>query len=122
MIVLSLGLGSAFFTGCDRSPRTVSVTVEDYRFTPDRIHVKATTPLLLSVYNAGREEHEFASPILGYGANRSINASDGGSRSLPISLRPGQSLTVLVAPPPGTYLYVCPRKGHHGMSGIIIVE
>jgi hypothetical protein len=49
--------------------QTVSINAEDFRFTPDLVRVRASAPLTLSVYNAGREVHEFDSPILMYAAN-----------------------------------------------------
>ena len=39
-----------------------------------------------------------------------------------IVIRPGQSLRVVMAPPAGTYLYICRRKGHANMTGTLIVE
>jgi plastocyanin len=37
-------------------------------------------------------------------------------------IRPGQSLQVIMAPPAGTYIYICRRKGHANMTGTLIVE
>ena len=108
--------------GCDQS-QTVSITTEDFRFTPDLVRVKASAPVALSVYNAGREVHEFDSPILIYAANASLRkdmTGEGGSAGLLI--QPGQKLDLLMAPPPGTYLYICRRKGHANMTGTLIVE
>ena len=39
-----------------------------------------------------------------------------------ILIRPGQSLQIVMAPPAGTYLYICRRKGHANMTGTLIVE
>ena len=39
-----------------------------------------------------------------------------------IVIRPGQSLQITMAPPAGTYLYICRRKGHANMTGTLIVE
>lgn len=108
--------------GCDQS-QTVSLIAEDFRFTPDLVRVKASAPVALSVYNAGREVHEFDSPILIYAAKappRKETTGEGGSAGLLI--QPGQKLELLMAPPPGTYLYICRRKGHANMTGTLIVE
>ncbi|ALA58623.1 cupredoxin domain-containing protein [Nitrospira moscoviensis] len=103
---------------CDRT-HSVSLTAEDFRFVPDVIRVASSAPLTLSVYNAGREIHEFDSPVLIYAATprRTDKAESAG-----ILLKPGQSLELVMAPPPGTYLYICRRKGHANMTGTLIVE
>ena len=103
--------------------QTVSLTAEDFRFTPDLVRVRASAPLTLSVYNAGREVHEFDSPILMYAAKTSLPKETPESASTTgILIRPGQSLRVVMAPPAGTYLYICRRKGHANMTGTLIVE
>ena len=64
-----VGLVFAAILACAGSMQTVSITAEDFRFTPDHVRVRASAPLTLSVYNACREVHEFDSPILMYAAN-----------------------------------------------------
>jgi plastocyanin len=119
--VLAL-LAIALFA-CDGSMQTVSINAEDFRFTPDLVRVRASAPLTLSVYNAGREVHEFDSPILMYAAKTSLPKETPESAGSPgILIRPGQSLQVVMAPPAGTYLYICRRKGHANMTGTLIVE
>jgi plastocyanin len=103
--------------------QSVSLTAEDFRFTPDLVRVRASAPLTLSVYNAGREVHEFDSPILMYAAKISLPKETSDSAGTPgIVIRPGQSLQITMAPPAGTYLYICRRKGHANMTGTLIVE
>jgi plastocyanin len=103
--------------------QTVSLTAEDFRYMPDLVRVRASAPLTLSVYNAGREVHEFDSPILMYAAKIAVPKDLPKSIGTPgIVIRPGQSLQVVMAPPAGTYLYVCRRKGHANMTGTLIVE
>jgi plastocyanin len=98
------------------------LVAEDFRFVPDYVQVKSS-PLVLSVYNAGRETHEFDSPILIYAAKTATTQLKTGSPgSLGIPIEPGQSLQIAVAPPPGTYLYICRRKGHANMTGTMLVE
>lgn len=106
---------------CDGPMQTVSLTTEDFRFVPDVVRVNASAPLLLSIYNAGREAHEFDSPLLMY-SEKSVPVRSSTSSGLGISLQPGDTLRLVVAPPPGTYLYICRRKGHANMTGTIIVE
>lgn len=117
-----LGFALAFLAACDGPMQTVSLTAEDFRFVPDLVRVKASSPLTLSVYNAGREEHEFDSPILMYAAKTPPTQTTTKSASPGIILPPGQSLRLVMAPPPGTYLYICRRKGHANMTGTLIVE
>jgi plastocyanin len=86
------------------------------------VRARASSPLTLSVYNAGREEHEFDSPILMYATRTASPQAITKSATPGIILPPGQSLQIIVAPPPGTYLYICRRKGHANMIGTLIVE
>jgi uncharacterized cupredoxin-like copper-binding protein len=106
---------------CDGT-QSVSLTAEDFRFTPAVVHVSAASPLTLSIYNAGREVHEFDSPLLVYApsAEAATHGKEAGANG--ILLNPGQSVRLAVAPPPGTYLYICRRKGHADMMGTLIVE
>ncbi len=118
-----LGLVFSTLLACDRSMQTVSIDAEDFRFTPDLVQVRASAPLTLTVYNAGREVHEFDSPILMYAAKTSLPQDTSKSAGTPgIEIRPGQSLRLVMAPPAGTYLYICRRKGHANMTGTLIVE
>jgi plastocyanin len=67
--------------------------------------------------------HECDSPILMYAVKTSLQKERPESASTPgIVIRPGQSLQVVMAPPAGTYLYICRRKGHANMTGTLIVE
>jgi plastocyanin len=105
---------------CDGAQR-VALTTEDFRFTPDVVRVKAA-PLILRVYNAGREVHEFDSPVLMYAPKAAKSKDASASDANGLVIRPGQSVEIAMAPPPGTYLYICRRKGHGNMTGTLIVE
>ena len=103
--------------------QTAYLTAEDFRFTPDLVRVLTSAPLTPSMYNTGREVHEFDSPILMYAVKTSLPKETHESTHTPgIVIRPGQSLRVVMAPPAGTYLYICRRKGHASMTGTLIVE
>jgi plastocyanin len=110
---------SSLVAACERTQQ-VSLTAEDFRFVPNLVRVTASLPITLSVYNAGRETHEFDSPILLYAAKTAIPPPK--SDSPGILLPPGQTIQIAMAPPPGTYLYICRRKGHANMTGTLIVE
>jgi uncharacterized cupredoxin-like copper-binding protein len=104
---------------CDGGPQNVTLTTQDYRFNRMLVHVEAGRPLALTLFNAGREIHEFASPLMLY-----VRQSDGASLqsdSVPVTLEPGRSVQLLMEAPAGTYLYWCNRKGHH-MSGTLIID
>jgi plastocyanin len=116
-VLLLYGLAIA----CDGPMQTVSLTTEDFRFIPDVVRVSASAPLSISIYNAGREIHEFDSPLLMYSTkSESVHFSQ--SSGSGIGLQPGETVRLVVAPPPGTYLYICRRKGHANMTGTIVVE
>jgi plastocyanin len=106
-------------SACDGRWQTVSLTTEDFRFMPDMVRVNGSAPLSITIYNAGRESHEFDSPMLMYRVEVSADSSK--SSGAGFRLQPGDTLRLVVAPPPGTYLYFCRRKGHANMTGTIIV-
>ena len=106
---------------CDGT-QAVSLTTEDFRFVPDLVRVNGSSPLALSVYNAGREIHEFDSPVLLYAAKTPSPEPTTRSAGSGMLIQPGESLHIIVAPPPGIYLYMCRRKGHADMTGTMIVE
>jgi plastocyanin len=106
---------------CSNSP-TVSLTAEDFRFVPDLVRVTASFPLTLIVYNAGREVHEFDSPILMYSARAPVSEAITKPASTGLILEPGKSVQLAMALPRGTYFYICRRKGHANMTGTLIVE
>lgn len=116
-----LALSLTSFVACSES-QTVSLTAEDFRFVPELVRVQASSPLTLTIYNAGREIHEFDSSILMYAAQTSSQKTSMTSTSPGIILEPGKSVQVVMAPPPGTYLYICRRKGHANMTGTLIVD
>lgn len=107
---------------CDGPMQPVSLVTEDFRFAPDLVRVTASVPLTLTVYNAGREIHEFDSPLLRYAGKTPSSEATSKSDRPGIILEPGKSLQLIMAPPPGTYLYICRRKGHANMTGTLIVE
>jgi uncharacterized cupredoxin-like copper-binding protein len=106
------------FVACDRT-HSISLIAEDFRFAPQLVRVSSASPLVLALYNAGREVHEFDSPVLMYAGNRSSAVS---MKEAGIVLEPGKSVQLIMAPPAGTYLSICRRKGHANMMGTLIVE
>jgi uncharacterized cupredoxin-like copper-binding protein len=106
---------------CDGGPQSITLTAQDNRFDPTFVHVEAGRPLTLMVFNAGREIHEFASPLMLYARQPTAHGASRQSDSESVTLEPGQSVQLLMEAPAGTYLYWCKRKGHH-MSGTMIIN
>ena len=118
-------LSAGYFFGVDdRSVRYHTVRAGlSYELTGGLAFVADAQATRSSVYNAGREVHEFDSPILTYAVETPPSrATEEPADSSPTILRPGQSLRIVLAPPPGTYLYSCRRKGHVNMTGTLIVD
>lgn len=118
LFLLFFLLVASTFVACDQT-QSVSLIAEDFRFTPQLVRVSSASPLILTLYNAGREVHEFDSSVLMYAGNRSSAVS---MKETGILLEPGKSVQLIMAPPAGTYLYICRRKGHGNMTGTLIVE
>jgi uncharacterized cupredoxin-like copper-binding protein len=120
MLILVVACSS----GCDGDAQSVRITAQDFRFAPDTIHLSSSRAVHLTVYNEGRESHEFQSPLF---ADRSAvieSLTIGGEPTEPGRLRiaPGRRLELVVHLSPGTYLFFCKVKGHSGMTGMFIVE
>ncbi|GKS60328.1 hypothetical protein YTPLAS18_38550 [Nitrospira sp.] len=108
---------------CDASTQSVFLTAEDYRFSPTLVRRSSGRPITLTVSNAGREVHEFASPLLAHARDLSADGrSPGKAAPAVVTLEPGRFVRFMVEAPVGTYLYWCRRKGHHNMSGTLIIE
>ena len=112
---------TALLASCNRA-ESISLTVEDFRFVPDLVRVTSSSPMMLTVYNAGRETHEFGSPVLAYVVTTRSSPADSTSKNSGVYLEPRESIRLTMAPPAGTYLYICRRKGHANMIGTLIVE
>jgi uncharacterized cupredoxin-like copper-binding protein len=111
-------------SGCDGDAQSVRITAQDFRFTPDTIHLTSSRPIHLTLYNEGREAHEFESPFF---ADRSAvieSLTIAGQPAEPGRLRiaPGRRLELVFRLSAGTYLFFCKVKGHSGMTGMFIVE
>lgn len=88
------------------------------------IHVAGNRPIEITLFNEGREIHEFQSPLL---SDRSVVIESvflNGEPTIPEHLRiaPGKRLNLRFRAQPGTYLFSCKVRGHSGMSGTLIVE
>jgi len=106
---------------CDWGPQSVTLTTLDYRFDPTLVYMEAGRPFTLTVFNAGREIHEFASPLMLYARESPARGASQQSNSESVTVEPGRSVQLLMEAPVGTYLYWCKRKGHD-MSGTLIID
>ena len=102
----------------------VTITAEDFRFTPRQVVVPADRPLTLVIRNQGRERHVFHSPrLFGDGKISFITSPTGTERPADtVILKPGNTITVSMELSIGTYPFRCWMKGHVGMEGTIIVQ
>ena len=104
---------------CDRGMLEIYVAAQDFRFTPNEIHLAAQRPARLTIRNEGRERHEFASPLVNLAAHDAVRTD---TDRAGITILPGQSFALQFTPEAGTYEIRCLIKGHAGMRGIIVVE
>lgn len=102
----------------------VTITAEEFRFTPQQIQWSVGLPLKLFIRNQGRERHVFHSPelfekgrALEWNAEREVV-----KQNHTIILEPGQSFELIVELVPGLYPFRCWIKGHSGMEGVILVN
>lgn len=105
---------------------TISVSLTNFKFTPNVITLKSGTTYTLHLVNNGGSAHDFAAPEFFKAstvapADKSKIDSDDGD----VDLDSGQSVDVTVTPnKPGTYKLVCTHFMHQtfGMTGQIVVQ
>ena len=85
-----------------------TVTSFDIYFEPKEVTIPANTDVTFTLPNDGAAAHDFSIDELG----------------IQVSLPPGETQTVVVNAPPGSYEYYCNVPGHKeaGMVGTLIVE
>ncbi len=116
--VVLAGQGSCEWSGSE----SITVTAEEFRFTPAQIQVRPYYPFTLILRNQGRERHVFQSPeLIGeqspYAESAaSLRVQPGGS----IILESGESIEMRLVLGPGLYPFRCLLKGHAGMEGAIV--
>lgn len=84
------------------------VTAFDIYFEPKEVTIPANTDVTFTLPNDGVSAHDFSIDELG----------------ISVALPPGETQTVVVNAPPGTYQYYCNVPGHKeaGMVGTLIAE
>lgn len=97
-----------------KSNGQVTIVLEDFRFTPNRIDAKVGVPILVRLTNSGTESHDLNFESIhmpGLGGVESI-------------LAPGETRTItLNFDQPGTHTFICTLPGHAaaGMTGAAYV-
>jgi uncharacterized cupredoxin-like copper-binding protein len=117
LATLALCLGAA---APDRV--TVSVTMIDYSFVPDRLTFKHGVPYRLHLENHGKETHEFTAPTF-FATAMIDNPSVLDRDRTEVVMQPGDVKDVFLTPEkPGTYDLRCADHDWYGMVGGITVE
>jgi uncharacterized cupredoxin-like copper-binding protein len=108
---------------------TVTVTMNEYSFSPSPIVLKEGVPTRLVLKNAGKEAHYFVAERFFRGiATRKVQGSDGEIKApffTAVEVYPGKMLEWFLVPArKGVYELLCTVKGHaeHGMKGKIEVR
>lgn len=96
-------------TGTPVNPSGPVIDLVDVAFNPRRFSIAANTPTVVTLVNQGAVVHNFTIDAL--------NVRSG-------NLQPGQSTTVTIDAPAGTYTYYCAIPGHRqaGMVGTLTVK
>jgi uncharacterized cupredoxin-like copper-binding protein len=91
------------------SSNGLEVTANDIYFDPKTLEGTANTDITISITNKGQAVHDFAIPDLNI---------------LSEMIQPGQTVTVTVNAPAGTYQYECTVPGHAaaGMVGMLTLK
>lgn len=124
LLCVAMVLFVAGSSGCDRDSQSVRIVAQDFRFRPDTIRLSSSRPIHLTLYNEGREFHEFDSALFTDRSAVIESLTVAGEPTEPGRLRiaPGRRLELLLRLSPGTYLFFCKVNGHAGMTGTFIVE
>jgi uncharacterized cupredoxin-like copper-binding protein len=108
---------------------TVTLTMNEYAFSPSPIALKAGVPTKLILRNEGKEHHYFvAEKFFRTIATRKVQGSDGEVKApafTAVEVYAGKTLEWFLVPTEkGTFDVVCTVKGHaeHGMKGTIEVR
>ena len=121
MVLYGAFLGLA---ACSSEYQEVKIVVEDFRFSPARVAVKAEQPVHLVVRSQSRELHRFQSALLSRPQVHVVWNDDEKPESLDrgFPLAPGERVELFLTMTPGVYHFRCPIKGHGGMKGMIVVQ
>lgn len=110
--------------------QTVSVTLNEYSYTPSELRFKTGVPYKLQIQNKGSSKHYFTSEEFFKGiATRKVQSNADGEIKAPyfsaLEVFPDRSLDLYFIPvKKGTYRLHCTITGHEakGMHGVIVIE
>jgi uncharacterized cupredoxin-like copper-binding protein len=116
---------AGFFAGTialGASPQTITLTMVEYKFDPERLTFDHDVPYRLHLENHGKETHELTAPT--FFATAQIDNPDALNRErTEIVMQPGEVKDVfLSAHKPGTYDLRCSDHDWAGMIGGITVK
>ncbi len=102
----------------DASTQILSITLGDYRFSPDQLTLEAGQPVLLELTNTDKlTPHNFTLKDQAGDLDIDVDVSAGATREV-----------ALMAEKPGTYTFYCSKKlpfmkshREHGMEGRLVV-
>jgi plastocyanin len=101
---------SASPTGCEAMPATggQTITMVDIAFQPKTLTIPANTDVMITLNNTGVTKHNFSIDQLG----------------ISVDVEPGQTGSVTINAPAGTYQFYCNVPGHKeaGMVGTLTVQ
>ena len=88
----------------------------DIYFQPNLVTIPADTPVRIVLPNHGATAHNFSITDHGNPGLKNLNIS--------VDIQPGETKTVTVNAPAGSYYFFCDQPGHEqaGMRGYLIVE
>jgi len=103
-------------------PRTINLTMVDYRFNPDHLVFEHDVPYRLHLENHGKETHEVTAPTF-FATAKIGNPEVLNREHTEIVMQPGDVKDLfLTAHRPGTYDLRCSDHDWNGMVGGITVK
>ena len=112
-------------------PKSIAISAQEYRFTPNTVTVRAGQPIMLVLTNKGTVLHEIVSPLLKASKNLEVQGQGiavVGDAFEEVEFARGKTVTVELTPTrPGRFEFWCGQKSgaklHRdlGMRGTIIV-
>jgi len=124
LVIAPIALAVAFpAAGQAPQPATVSVTMEDFKFEPNAIQLKAGVPVVLHLANAAGGGHSFSAPQF-FAAARLTPASQALVHDGTVEVPKHSSVDVALVPAAGQYPLKCSHTLHaaFGMKGTISVR
>jgi plastocyanin len=123
LVLLPLLLVAAPAAPAQTAPQILDVQLTSFDFAPAEIRLRAGTPVVLRLTNAGRGGHNFSAPAFFRAASIAPGQNvpvRGGAIEVPSR----QTVTVRLTPARGNYPLRCTHTLHtaFGMRGRIIVE